>query len=1435
MFTVAGYTGSTLSGFPVLVRIAEGSPSGFSYDDLRSKSTGADIAFVGMDGAGLPFEIDTWNTNGTSLIWVRLPTMEQNTQFVMCWGSDKSGKIVCPDSPFAGYVGVWHMSEASGAVADATGQGLAATPSGTAAATASVAVAGKVGNGRECASQAFLSIADDNALDVGNAFAVSGWFDMSSSQPSGDVRFFSRKVRSQSTNSGWEVIRKSGDIATRGSTGDNIASYTPSPSFAGAGWKHVFVVYANNTATIFEDGIQKASATAGAAPTDNDNSFSIGSYSGGGSSYFVGNVDECRLLDAVPSADWVKAEYDSVADSAFLTAGEAQAYEASAAPDLGLVASPSAVLYTNATLTASIGSLGKDDGMTTDAEWVDLLLVVSVNDDLSDPLFSIPSNHVSSVSSSFPVSIAPLMMNTMYYAKLFATNSFGVAGESSVVTFTTLDPGAPAGVATLMDRGFSTMTATATVSSFGVGGESANVRLEVSTDGFANVIAGAESDAALDTVVDLSVGGLSADTMYSIRVRIRNEWGIDTFVELPAMSTRAVPFATTGIGWTFSPDGSTIEITFGISGVYDGATGSATLTYDGVGRGAKPVNGAETLSWSGIAVVRGNPVARVELSAELNGQTYRQTFEAVIASGSTLVSVSDIMEHVSAETAVRVHPGDVVTLPELSGSEQYIVGNKLFASLDGNVLTALRPGIVGIHCIGNDYTTNTLAVLVLPEKIGNGNIYILRDGIIGKNWGNWNDPEWWEKLGSDTNDSWPREEDDIAIIAFYRNTSLNLDLRDGGCTMGALYVGGYRDAKASVTIRCVTTQNDVTLMSPVVFGRTDGEPARIQLCPNSPLAGDNDFRAKLTIADSIPTSSFRTDTIISGGSDRMDTSYPQGRFAFDAKLFDIAAGATVSLVEMDTYETGAALATMGGGRLTGAGTFWNRSAAAVRFGRNKTSFTGLLRDSGGYGHQQADRCGPTEIRSNSTNCTAETVGWVSVNASSQPHTWWKAGVGCVVIGHDHGHNAPTAHPGTNWFPRIVTLHGGWLQVLPHQVVWGDPGVLDRKYAQRLVVADGFSYFRAYSRSTSGGFPVNWFEADELGHENKATLRIDDDSRKNTALTADQATFLRGWEAVAVGPAGNPVSSDSYPTIPWIVSPLDGGNDKIYFPAFDSEGRLVRPALAENSTALSTFSAGRNAYCRNAGIALEEDLTVNSLYLQNDTKGKTLGAGRTLTVTSGGLILSDVNDDKNPGAAAIGEEGGMENGALVLGDADHPAYVWVCGATTSSANTAPNQIWAPVTAPGGFVAAYTGHLVLGGDQSGIAGEIAVNAGSLQLGTASSNCQLARNLPIRIFANATLCLPNVESARSAIVKFDGAAGWFGKVEVPEGIAAKCWKAYWRDYPETQEWQNLRRGVYTGDEATALANPKVVYDPEHFSGAGTLEVLRDDLAMPLVIRLK
>ena len=1429
-FTVAGYTGTEpLSGFPVLVRIAADSPNGFSYADLHSPTTGDDIAFVGMDGSGLPFEIDTWNTNGTSLIWVRLPTMANGTQFVMCWGSDSSGKIVCTDSPFAGYVGVWHMSEASGTVADSSGHSLDAEPSGDGSANLSVAVSGPVGNGRQCTTntsvRSYLTVPSYDSLNVGNTFAVSGWFDVRSGQPAKDARLFARKAYYTEAN-GWEVVWKSNKaFSTRGASSTADAQYNTEFN---KGWKHFFIIYNNRTSTIFENGVQKAQKTGGTAATDNNSALGIGDYPSGNTGPLVGSVDECRLLDAVPPADWVKAEYDSMTDAAFLTAEAAETYEATDDPQAGIQVSD--ISYTNATVTATVYSRG------TGAASADVTVELAASDDFASPLWS--TNYtVDADNDAQSFAVIGLAVGTTYYVRAVVENSEHATLTTPAVPFATMTPGSPVGTAEFMERGFSTMAATATVSSFGVDSESAFVRLEASTDGFANVIAGAESDATLDTVVNLLVDGLAADTMYSIRVRIRNEWGIDTFVELPAMSTRAVPFATTGIGWTFSPDGSTIEITFGISGVYDGATGSATLTYDGVERGAKPVNGAETLSWPGIAVVRGNPIARVELSAELNGQAYRQTFEAVIASGSTSVSVSDIMEHVSAETAVRVHPGDVVTLPELSGSEQYIVGNKLFASLDGNVLTALRPGIVGVHCIGNDSVTNTLAMLVLPEKIGNGDIYIFKDASVTGGWCYWNDPAKWEKLGSAENDSWPHNPDDIAIVAYYANTGVQLDLRDGGATMGSLFAGSYRDNRAAISLRCATKLNNVLLMSPVVFERTDGQPALVQLCSSSLDLGNNTYRTILTFQDNIPLVRFSVDTVLSGGWDGTDSRFPQGRFDFSNKTNSIPEGVTVALREMDTQGQSMSC-TFSISKLSGGGTFWNHSSATMRVNGCHSDFTGLIRDSGGHGAGTDDRTGPTYVRTGSlTNCMGEVVGWVA-RSGSDPDGYFPKGVGCFQTGWAHFFNVPSPH--IPWFPRKgFAMRGGLLRIYSDQTsAWTNPVperttpiTADKRLTDKLTIGGGFNYI--YGANNNSDWTFSWFEADSVAHEGTGTLRIRDQSLFESSAT-NIAVILHGIDAHAIGAGEDPHASNAASIVPWIVAQAGSKQDEdLRFAAFDSNDRLSR-VVHNKSAALSDYGPNDNAYVWRNGIDLSENATFNSLSIVNEEKSRQLGEGRTMTLTSGGLILGDINWLE--GASAIGtEDGGAANGSLVLGDVTHPAYVWMRGRAPAVEKLAPNEIWAKISAPGGFVAAGTGCLILGGDQSGIAGEIAVNAGSLQLGTASSNCQLARNLPIRIFANATLCLPNAESAKGAIVKFDGAAGWFGKVEVPEGIAAKCWKAYWRDYPETQEWQNLRRGVYTGDEATALANPKVVYDPEHFSGAGTLEVLRDDLAMPLVIRLK
>ena len=61
-FTVTGYIGTQeLTNFPVLVRLSQGSPTGFSYADFYNPGDvpGADLCFLDAAGNGIPHEIDT--------------------------------------------------------------------------------------------------------------------------------------------------------------------------------------------------------------------------------------------------------------------------------------------------------------------------------------------------------------------------------------------------------------------------------------------------------------------------------------------------------------------------------------------------------------------------------------------------------------------------------------------------------------------------------------------------------------------------------------------------------------------------------------------------------------------------------------------------------------------------------------------------------------------------------------------------------------------------------------------------------------------------------------------------------------------------------------------------------------------------------------------------------------------------------------------------------------------------------------------------------------------------------------------------------------------------------------------------------------------------------------------------------------------------------
>jgi hypothetical protein len=129
-FTVTVPTGlvdenETLTSFPLLLRLGTGI-IGFDYADFRQD--GADILITDASGNALPYELENWDTNGESRLWVRVPSVAEGTTLAVYYGTAES--VAPPEGMWSGYAGVWHFNEAGdGAktIADSTANKLNGT------------------------------------------------------------------------------------------------------------------------------------------------------------------------------------------------------------------------------------------------------------------------------------------------------------------------------------------------------------------------------------------------------------------------------------------------------------------------------------------------------------------------------------------------------------------------------------------------------------------------------------------------------------------------------------------------------------------------------------------------------------------------------------------------------------------------------------------------------------------------------------------------------------------------------------------------------------------------------------------------------------------------------------------------------------------------------------------------------------------------------------------------------------------------------------------------------------------------------------------------------------------------------------------------------------------------------------------------------------
>ena len=314
---VSGYAGTTeLVDFPVLVRVSPTKVADFNYADCATG--GADISFTDAEGNALPHEVDTWNPDGTSLVWVKLPTLSgKNTKLVMRWNDASPGENN-PANVWSGYAGVWHLGEQTGDnYADSTGHGLTATNAVSATITdVCTTKAGKVGNGR-WQPKLSLRIPSYDEQAVGGAFTASGWFYM-------DARtsyesFFNRK-QVYDAGDGWQCNMQNSDknVFVTGSGNKTSTSWNFGSSVKGR-WVYVTLVYNDTKVSIYENGAKVGGDITIIAVKDNGRELVVG-----GS--VKGTLDELRIRKSVASADWIKAQYDQVNSSSFVVSAVRKTY-----------------------------------------------------------------------------------------------------------------------------------------------------------------------------------------------------------------------------------------------------------------------------------------------------------------------------------------------------------------------------------------------------------------------------------------------------------------------------------------------------------------------------------------------------------------------------------------------------------------------------------------------------------------------------------------------------------------------------------------------------------------------------------------------------------------------------------------------------------------------------------------------------------------------------------------------------------------------------------------------------------------------------------------------------------------------------------------------------------------------------------------------------
>ena len=438
----------TLTNFPALVVLSTNIPD-FKYTDFNSSSNGADLRFAASDQkTELNYEIEKWDTNGYSYVWVQIPAIANTNDYIYAYWGNAVSVAPCTTNGAtwdSSYSGVWHMQRTN--ATDSSTNGNNGTANGGVA-----SASGEIGSGNSFDGTGYINVPATDLFKGSDDVTIEFWFNlpnvlleaysdiMDYDHASAPNQNFVVQLFDGSHSFSWAI----NSSAANGDWGP-WASASSVFTLPYSQWTHITLVKSGTSYRYYTNGGLLLSGTCSAV-IDKDVTRQLrfgGKVSGAG--FIKGTIDEARISHIARSSNYVYACWLNQASNTTFLAYSDVGPQSTA---LAVRANPvTGITDTSATMSGTVLQTGN-------AGNPDVYLCWGYTDGLTNATSAWA--HVEAlgtnwgVGQSFSTNITGLLSGSNYSYRCYVTNSTGYDWSDTAVSFQTLslpvvtNPGATA-------------------------------------------------------------------------------------------------------------------------------------------------------------------------------------------------------------------------------------------------------------------------------------------------------------------------------------------------------------------------------------------------------------------------------------------------------------------------------------------------------------------------------------------------------------------------------------------------------------------------------------------------------------------------------------------------------------------------------------------------------------------------------------------------------------------------------------------------------------------------------------------------------------------------------------------------------------------------------------------------------------------------------